>query len=923
MRIILPYLLLFFTFQGLAQKVDQAEKYYQLGNEYFDKFTSEDDSIALEYLRKATQLSVRANQKGLIYYQAYFVMGVIEMARYNYPEALLKFHHALTVKNDTLNDSVFVFRIYKTLAETEWYLDKYDSAIYYYSKAQPYISENIEDIYLAKYYNGYGNLLNNIGDYHAALAYFRKAEQLSNDLNSLNTLRLKNNIAHTLLKLNQFNPAIKIFTQLINKTESLKNKDWELYISLITNVSYSYLNVHKYDSALQYLHKANSFTFSENQRYLSRFYRMYAKAYQGIGNVQLAETYFEKAIAINQKYLDYPNQILPICYLELGKLFWDSDPRKALDYFERAAFFQDQSVTNGRRNLSPLTVEVLQAKGKGFNKIYVETQEVAELEQAMDVYLQAVEVADTVRKRLTFEKTKFFYSENQYPVYQEALYTANLLFEHSGKQEDLIRALQVSEKSKAAVLEEVVESSKVKYFTDIPQELIEKERYVKYQIASLTNRLEAATTKEAYNAIEKKLRAKEVALNEVISGFEKYPQYYNLKYYRKDLDVAEIQALAKEHNTALLEYFISEDQLYIFLVKENVLKLCTQVITPEFHQATQLIKKVLQTDRYQDSEKAFQKAIETVYRYVYQPCAAYLEGETRLTIVPDGDLNYIPFEILTEDHRQETFLLRKYAISYAYSLKLWMESLKQQKKNNSQVLAFAPFAGEHESTFRDDGFMPLKSSAQEVAEIGSMFLTGEAATKQEFVNQANRYGVIHLATHAQASDKSPEKSFIAFYPQDTSYHYKLYTHELYNLNLAQVDLVVLSACETGTGLLKKGEGVISLARAFMYAGCPNVVMTLWKADDVASFEISVNFYKHLKEGLPKDIALQQAKIDYLESDRYAMYKTPNYWANFILIGNPHPVFHSVSVAPYYVLLVLTGVMGMLIWVRKRVKSTRK
>ena len=109
------------------------------------------------------------------------------------------------------------------------------------------------------------------------------------------------------------------------------------------------------------------------------------------------------------------------------------------------------------------------------------------------------------------------------------------------------------------------------------------------------------------------------------------------------------------------------------------------------------------------------------------------------------------------------------------------------------------------------------------------------------------------------------------------------TYEIFNLNL-NADLVVLSACNTGTGRLKKGEGLTSLARAFLYAGSKSLVASLWNVNDVATSLIQENFYGNLKDGLKINVALQKAKIDYMNSVDSEK-ADPFYWAPFILIGS--------------------------------------
>jgi len=114
----------------------------------------------------------------------------------------------------------------------------------------------------------------------------------------------------------------------------------------------------------------------------------------------------------------------------------------------------------------------------------------------------------------------------------------------------------------------------------------------------------------------------------------------------------------------------------------------------------------------------------------------------------------------------------------------------------------------------------------------------------------------------------------------------LHAYEIYPRNL-RADLAVLSACETGLGKWRKGEGMMSLARAFKYAGCPNIVMSLWQADDQTSADVMASFFSYLKQGLPKDQALRKAKLDFL--DKGSGKQFPHYWAPFVLIGDDTPV----------------------------------
>ena len=132
--------------------------------------------------------------------------------------------------------------------------------------------------------------------------------------------------------------------------------------------------------------------------------------------------------------------------------------------------------------------------------------------------------------------------------------------------------------------------------------------------------------------------------------------------------------------------------------------------------------------------------------------------------------------------------------------------------------------------------------------------------------------------------------YIAFYPSSNKIHENLlYEQEIYNLDLSHTKLVVLSACETAAGSLVKGEGVMSLSRAFTYAGCPNIVTSLWKADDASTAMLMQHMHQSIENGMTIDRALQEAKKYILTSPSInPRMKHPAYWANFIYIGNFEP-----------------------------------
>ncbi|MEM6698141.1 MAG: CHAT domain-containing protein, partial [Bacteroidota bacterium] len=266
----------------------------------------------------------------------------------------------------------------------------------------------------------------------------------------------------------------------------------------------------------------------------------------------------------------------------------------------------------------------------------------------------------------------------------------------------------------------------------------------------------------------------------------------------------------------------------------------------------------------------------------------------KLLLIPDGALHYIPFQALIEhpitnskieQARFDTlsYLTKKYAISYAYSsnLLLYMQAAKSKKK--LIFGGFAPiFSGGKVVALRNTQLNELPHSQTEVEHI-SRLLQGktyfkQSASLENFKTQASNFNILHLSTHAALDDQNPSQSRIHLYDDYIT------VNEIYNLPI-QADLTVLSACETGVGEFKRGEGLLSLARAFMYAGCPSLVTSLWQVNDQKTASLMIEFYRQLNNSLSKDEALQSAQINYLNNLSSAQAAHPFYWAAFVQTGN--------------------------------------
>jgi CHAT domain-containing protein len=277
----------------------------------------------------------------------------------------------------------------------------------------------------------------------------------------------------------------------------------------------------------------------------------------------------------------------------------------------------------------------------------------------------------------------------------------------------------------------------------------------------------------------------------------------------------------------------------------------------------------------------------------------------QITIIPDGILNYLPFELLLTEEVDTTkpinwfelpYLFKKVNINYQYSARL--ASMKRETRpNNKGVLGFAP---QYEGYVSDDrAFGNLIYNQRELESIEKYFpgefYRGPDADKQTFLEKASDFKVIHLASHAMADNENPELSSLFFTDinQDST-DIPLYPYEIQSTPL-NADMVVLSACQSGTGKLHQGEGVFSLARNFIAAGAKSVVNSLWKVDDESTSKLMGYFYENLAKGQRKSEALRNAKLTFLENAD-AMTSHPYFWSGFVVIGDDSPIVNKSRLA---------------------------
>jgi CHAT domain-containing protein len=409
----------------------------------------------------------------------------------------------------------------------------------------------------------------------------------------------------------------------------------------------------------------------------------------------------------------------------------------------------------------------------------------------------------------------------------------------------------------------------------------------------------------------------ELELLRLQKSLEQNGEYYRLKYGDVSPGIRDLQQ-DMGSNQALVSLYAAGTVLHVFVVTRAGLTYTAIDSLADLQQAVEGWLDALK--RTGNGHRFAGGAIgRRLYTRLVKPIQAAAVGKSEWIIVPDGLFALLPFESLYADEDGKQWLVETTTISYRWSSRLLRSGEGEENGSavSGGVLAFAPFG-----STGGDIFQRLPASGEEIAGLPGVQYRDGQATKARFLETINHYPMVHLATHAVSSMENPAASFIAFYPaRHSAMDDRLYLEELYGLNLRATRLVIISACETGQGEVAPQEGVISLARAFAYAGCASSINSLWKADDQATSFILRRFYVHLQRGETKARALQLAKLDYIKSD--AIDKSPAYWAHLVLTGDSgalYPKRHWALLVTLGLLLV-SGAMGWM-WRRGKKKSRR-
>ncbi len=833
-----------------------------------------------------------------------------------------------------------------------------------YSLALAAYQQSLKLAEALKQTNGTFIVLNNIGalyaeqgNYDLALATFQEGLRLSESLNDQKNLAtMLNNLANVYFSQGNYAQAAAHIQRSLELSEATGNQlQRAIALSALGNV---YIKQGDLDVAEDYYQQSLALRQKEKSQF------GVADTLTNLGQIERRRDHYERALGYYQQSLalrEATNDIAGkgMALLNIGDIHrLQGQADQALKYYEQSLAIREKlgnqvgqasvlhslSVLYEEQGRSEQAAETAEraaalARGSGNRELmwniratagraYDALHQPAQARQAFD---DAIAVIEELRARVVGdapETQRFF--ENKLDPYHGMV--ALLIAQQRAGE-----ALAYAERAKGRVLLDVLRSGHAnitKAMTASEQEQEQRLTQALYALNAQIIKARQQSKPDPARLAELEARLQKARLEHETFQTTLYATHPELKVQRGEappLKLDEADHLLPNAKTALLEYVVTEEKTYLFVLTraedggtrrggegakkgqgegategapfEPILKVYPLEIKQEDLTArTEHFRQQLAT-----RDPDFKAAASGLYASLLKPAEQQLKGKTKLVIVPDGTLWNLPFQALQTGGQR--FLIEDYVVSYTPSLTVLRELMKARARrpprpaDSPSLLAFGnPALGKEvvaqvKFTHSRGALSPLPEAEREVKTLARLYgaehsksYVGAEAREERLKAEAGKFSLLHLATHGVLNDASPMYSHIVLsQTEDNSKEDGLLeAWEIMRLNLS-ADLVVLSACETARGHIGAGEGVIGLSWALFVAGCPTTVVSQWQVESSSTTELMLEFHRSLKAkrtsstvATLKAEALRDAALKLLRTNQY---HHPFYWAGFVMVGD--------------------------------------
>ncbi len=877
-------------------------------------------------------------------------LAVINVKNSNYDQAYRYLTHALTLKELVYGEgSDQLINIYFHFSDLYYFSGSYKKSLFANLQGLNIQMRQLHEshYFLADTYKKIGHTYLKLNNLDKALINFEKARDVyeRNAADGLNPAEIKSaytNIAKVYTERGEYDKAMEYSYKALDVLEKYyepSNKD--VAFNFI-NIADAYKEQEQYEQALAYYDSAKV----NKKKYLPKNHPDIANIrlkigglYDQMGNYDLASEEYETII----------NSLSGNIKQENTKDTTNTGDKN----ISENSLAVDQSTID-LRNVSSYThyLEALNAKAHSLELSYQSSQEPEKLNNALTTYLMAANVIDTMNVLSRPQGYKPLSEETIEETYENGIRLAYVLYKDATNPEKqrayLKNAFDLVEKSRYFKLLSAIKSPTVRYSQTNGTKLdslIDNEKVTTNKLASVKRDLldeEQLGTISLTNDKRKFLKTRIDSLEKTLVQLRNiiktdHPNYFQFRYRYETLNIQDIhdRLINELPETAIVQYYMGKNLGFVFIFSQSGIQLEQFEIAPIEDVLENLLealhdKEVVHTLPLK-GYKQFTKNAWALYHHILAPPLASIQNDpiTNLVVIPDGKLTFIPFEaLLTEEVTERLYfqnlpyLLNQYVINYAYGMEFFWKDLSTPRSPNAKTYSGwtvpyeyyqirVAFDEQVLKKFDSNTKETLARSKQEISLVNSVMngevFSGPKASEVEFLDKVNNYSINHLSLNCFVFANKPIDSKLLFFNATNNDDF-LNMYEVYGSPI-ESELLVLGATTPIEEELEKVDGYLNLSRAFSYAGCPSLVTSLWRAEEVAP-EMMKNFFDELQDGKAVNISLHQAKQQFLQQNNPDK-AHPYYWAGLIAVGNPSAVVKR-GIGVSALLTFIAGVLVLLI-----------
>ncbi|BDS14555.1 CHAT domain-containing protein [Aureispira anguillae] len=847
-------------------------------------------------LRQSSETLEHLNDKDISQAHQLSLYGqqLLHLGQHEYAKEV--FEKVLEINNQAYGKSdIRYVKALLDLANAYMLLIRYNEAAGMYEEALTTVKKTlgIQSPEYLETLNESGFVYTRVQNWNKGISMYKEGLRIIKKQHKTNTIYhaiILNNLGVCIKNNYNYKAAIKNYEAALK----IAQQSPRLAISIAANLAECYALVERKKEAkdllLQYTPIAKKIISTKDLTF-ARVWMQYGVAYTALNDFDGAKEAFTNAFLANS-----------LTFTSLSSI-----PDQADDLM----FKNDFLATCGQAGIMMYSIEM-------YKRLYEATNDVTALKDGYKIVKAMTKYGEKLMSSYLSEANKLIlFRLGAAVLFDRSIYYAYELHQHTKDKQYIEDAFFFSERSKSTLLVNALRSKENQKLLDLPTGILTKEKNYKATLKNLQKRQIEAATKEEQNQIQQEINDLNIKIEQFKESLQKdYPDYYQHRYSIALSNLESVQNFLAKDNKVLIEYALGLEFHYAFVVTKNTLDIVPLNFNPTaFNQHTLNLRKTLTNYRFitknsVQADSLFRNSASYFYTTFVKPLLAKTTKGQHLIIVPDQNLGHLPFETFLTTAPQKAldfanypYLLKEYPISYSYSATILMGQEQRQQSRNVPKRGVLAFAAEYPKVSANsfshqrsgnigivrEGLQPLPGAQKEV-ELMQQYLFGEfhnglTASERNFKKNAADYGIIHLAMHGVLDNKNPILSSLVFSEDSSTVEDNfLRAYEIAQLDL-NADLVVLSACETGYGKFQQGEGVMSLAHSFSYAGASSILMSLWQVNDFSTSQIMKNFYVNIAKGWTKEKALRAAKLDYLSDQHNKAALHPAFWAAFVQTGD--------------------------------------